>query len=165
LTGLLLSCEDEENTPEFQVGSLSFLDGGTIPIRHTCDGGHISPALLFEDFPSRTKSFALVMEVRPKDASPFVHWVMWGIESSSNFLEEDQNLEIRSGASFGTNSEGSLGYFGPCPIRGQEHVFSIDVFALDTDIALPEGSTRGKLAKAMDSHIIGKGNLTGRYKR
>lgn len=160
-----ISCEEGNTYAEFGVRCPSFLDGETVPIRHTCDGGHLSPAMYFDDFPLETKSFAVVMDYKPQDAPPFVHWVMWGISSSSNFLGQDQNGNTREGAVLGTNSAGTLGYYGPCPLPGNTHVFTIRVYALDREITLAEGNGKGQLESAMDGHIIGVGKISGRYSR
>jgi len=162
---VVAGCEEDANYAEFEVRSMSFLDGETVPLRHTCDGGHISPPLIFAGYPEETESFAIIMDVPEESTAPFVHWLMWGISSASNFLHQDQNLETRAGAEQGTNSAGTLGYYGPCPVRGSSHLFTIRVYALDKNISLAEGSGRSQLERKMGGHILGLGKITGRYAR
>jgi phosphatidylethanolamine-binding protein (PEBP) family uncharacterized protein len=45
------------------------------------------------------------------------------------------------------------------------HRYVFHVYALDTTLALPEGSRRGALDAAMNGHLIGEGELSGRAAR
>jgi phosphatidylethanolamine-binding protein (PEBP) family uncharacterized protein len=46
----------------FQLKSSAFSNGGTIPQKFTCDGADVSPALSWNDPPTGTKAFALIMD-------------------------------------------------------------------------------------------------------
>src|SRR5689334_16295572 len=56
------------------VTSTAFEPGGTIPIKHTCDGTTGSPTLLWSDAPSTTKSYALIMDDPDATSGVFTHW-------------------------------------------------------------------------------------------
>jgi len=45
----------------FKLRSPAFGPGGDIPVRHACDGSHVSPPLRWTDPPDGTKSFALAV--------------------------------------------------------------------------------------------------------
>src|SRR5204862_4144268 len=63
----------------FHLRSSSFDAGGSIPARHTCEGGDASPALRWSGAPDSTKSFALIVDDpdAPDPAAPRVVWVHW----------------------------------------------------------------------------------------
>jgi hypothetical protein len=64
----------ETNMAGFVLTSPSFDEGGAIPIRHTCDGADVSPALNWEGAPQGTVSLALILD--DPDANGFIHWVV-----------------------------------------------------------------------------------------
>ena len=47
---------------EFVLKSPSFVEGGSIPIKHSCDGQDVSPALVWEGAPAATAAFALIVD-------------------------------------------------------------------------------------------------------
>lgn len=163
---LLCSCEDEEDYPEFEVYSMAFGEGETIPKRHTCDGDNISPPLSFGDFPDETMGFAAVMEDADSELEPFVNWVIWGIPVSFGILNEDQDLNAQGTVMIGINGNGESGYYGPCPADGSEHDFVLHVWALDENILdLREDSDKEDLKGRIKKHIVGKGKLRFVYER
>jgi Raf kinase inhibitor-like YbhB/YbcL family protein len=64
----------------------------------------------------------------------------------------------------GTNDFRKLGYGGPCPPQGT-HRYLFKLYALDRDLKLPAGATKGDVERAMEGHILDHGVLTGRYTR
>jgi Raf kinase inhibitor-like YbhB/YbcL family protein len=64
----------------------------------------------------------------------------------------------------GINDFGRKGYGGPCPPSGT-HRYFFKVYALDAILDLPDTTTKAQLEKAMSDHIIGFGELIGRYNR
>jgi hypothetical protein len=58
-----------------------------------------------------------------------------------------------------------MGYVGMCPPSGT-HRYFFKVYALDTTLALkPESTDKKDLEKAMQGHILAKGELIGLYSR
>ena len=55
-------------------------------------------------------------------------------------------------------------YGRPCPPSGT-HRYFFKIYALDTTIKLNPASRKKELEKAMEQHIIGKGEIIGLYKR
>ena len=49
------------------------------------------------------------------------------------------------------------------PVGEPPHHYHFQVYALDTMLDVPFGSDRDTLLKAMQGHVIGKGEVVGRY--
>ena len=63
------------------------------------------------------------------------------------------------------NSASQHGYIGMCPPSGT-HRYFFKVYALDTKLDLkPENTRKKDLEKAMQGHILAKGELIGLYNR
>ena len=162
----LACCDDDDDYEKFDVSSMSFEDGATIPRRHTCDGENISPPLAFDDLPGGTKGLAVVMEDLDSPVTTFVHWVIWGIPARLGILNENQDQTLQGGAVQGINSAEEIGYFGPCPPEDEEHAYVFKVYALDESILdLAEGSTKQELEKRIEDSILGKAELECVYRR
>jgi len=173
LIGLPAGCGGREGTERDASGptvtSSAFEDGERIPERYTADGADVSPPLAFDQLPAGTKELALICEdPDAPGATPWVHWVVYGIDPSAGGLEEDFEPG-ESGAREGRNSwpEGdNLGWRGPAPPPGSgDHRYIFTLYALDTTIDLARGAAREQLKDAMASHTLGSGTLTGLYSR
>ena len=57
---------------------------------------------------------------------------------------------------------GEVGYGGPAP-PDKRHTYVFKLYALDSWLDLPKGSTKSELEKAMEGHIIEQATLTGTY--
>lgn len=145
--------------------SASFTEGGVIPLKHTCDGANINPPLIISGVPKEAKSLALIMDDPdvPKDRRPdglFVHWVRFNIPSDTMGITEGEEPAGIAGA----GTSGDKVYRGPCP-PDREHRYFFKLYALDTELTLPEGSTKEEVEAAMEGHIMARGELMGRYDR
>jgi len=158
---------DAGTVPVLVVTSSSFTDGGMIPARFTCDGGDVSPQLSFAAPPQGTKSFALIVDDPDAPAGNFVHWVAFNLPVTLRDLPEGASAmpEILQGAVQGKNDFDKNGYGGPCPPGSKPHHYSFRIYALDTLLALPEGSTKREVAQAATGHVLAEGKLVGLYKR
>ena len=54
--------------------------------------------------------------------------------------------------------------WAPCPPDREQRYF-FKLYALDTELNLPEKAAKQQVEKAMESHILMKTQLMGRYKR
>jgi Raf kinase inhibitor-like YbhB/YbcL family protein len=152
----------------FKLRSLSFDNFQAIPERYSynmrpqCSGGNYSPALSWEGVPAGTKSLAVIMH--DPDGGNWTHWVQFNIPPSVARLDEAKGgpaVGIK-----GSNSFGGTGYAGPCPPSDSiTHRYVFILYALDSVINLPSGTTREHLEKAMEDHVLGKAMLTGLKKR
>jgi Raf kinase inhibitor-like YbhB/YbcL family protein len=148
-----------------ELRSNTFLPGGKIPSRYTCEGAGAHPHLSWNHVPDETKSFVLIMD--DPDVPSFVrkdcmydHWVLFNIPKEVRVIEEGQSPP----GIYGKNTSGANGYIGPCP-PDREHRYFFKLYALDTLLKLPLGSSKKEVEKAMEGHILGKGELMGRYEK
>lgn len=140
-------------SPEFQQSQ-------PIPTRFTCLGEDRSVPLKFLETPKGTKTFAIIVDDPDAPSGVFTHWVAWNIPAETPTLSEGQPAPQE-----GKNSFGSVGYRGPCPPPGKPHRYFFKVFALDTVLDLPKGSTKEQLEKAMAGHILAQAELVGTFQR
>jgi hypothetical protein len=159
--------ESGDNTAKLEIKSDAFEEGSFIPKKYTCDGANVSPPLSWSSVPAGTKSLALVCDDPDAPAGTWVHWVIFGLSPETVTLPEDipKKMSVLGRAKQGINDFGKLGYGGPCPPRGNAHRYFFKIYALDTQPDLNAGVTKQELLKAMEGHIIGKGQLIGRYQR
>ena len=144
----------EISIEKIQLSSPVFEHEETIPLKYTCDGDGINPPLQIGSYPHGTKSLALIVEDPDAPKGVFDHWVVWNIEPT-NLIDENENPGIS-----GINSSGKTGYHPPCPPRGT-HRYYFYLFALDTMLDLVPESSKQKLQRAMQDHILARGTLMG----
>jgi Raf kinase inhibitor-like YbhB/YbcL family protein len=149
-----------------RVSSPAFREGGMIPQRYTCDGDDVSPPLSWEAVPEGTKSIALIADDPDAPGGTFVHWVVYDLPADLEGLPENlpRDKGFPVGGEQGVNSTNEIGYMGLCPPSGT-HRYFFRVYALDEKLNLPAGETKARLLEAMKGHILGQGQLMGRYKR
>lgn len=149
----------------FTLRSSSFAWGEWIPRRHTCDGENLSPALEWSEAPPSTRSFVLIVDDPDAPAGTWNHWLLWDIPPELNSLAE----AFTPGAVgvSGLNDFSKPGYGGPCPPRGHgSHRYFFTLYALGvSSLALPEGSARPALNRALQGRIIAEASILGRYER
>jgi Raf kinase inhibitor-like YbhB/YbcL family protein len=158
-TLLLVACTQTEGA-QMKISSSAFADGQSIPSVYTCDGNDTSPPLAVSGAPAGAKSLALVMDDPDAPGGTFDHWVVWNIPPNTTAIAEGQPPQGVAGR----NSFRKNGYGGPCP-PDREHRYFFKVYALDTMLNLPASATKADLEKAMKGHVIGQGQLMGRYNR
>ena len=153
------------------LNSPAFADNSDIPRKYALEGENISPPLKWSAGPEGTKSYAVIME-DPDVAQnpPFVHWLLFNIPADVLELPEGipptPELLKPKGALQGKNDRGSIGYIGPNPpVEDPAHHYYFQIFALDTRLDLPVGTTREELLSAMEGHVLDSGQLIGSYDR
>ena len=149
----------------FQVTTVAFRDGGSIPKEFTCDGRDVSPALAWTDPPAGTKSLALIVDDPDAPAGTWVHWLFYDLPADTRKLTEDmpKAREFPNGARQGRNDFGKTGYNGPCPPAGAAHRYFFKLYALDSKTDLKSGATKNELERAMRRHILAQAELTGKF--
>ena len=168
-----IACNGEQpQAVDDSVGTLllesaAFEAEGTIPQVYTCDGKDISPPLRWSEPPAGTQSLALIFDDVDAPAGTWVHWVMFNIPAGTRSLSEDASTDpiVAGLGTGGSNSWGNLCYGGPCPPQGGPHRYTFRLYALDAVLDLDAGVSRVELDKAMEGHILGLGQLMGRYGR
>jgi Raf kinase inhibitor-like YbhB/YbcL family protein len=149
-----------------KIESSAFKEGGMIPVKYTCDGEDVSPALKWGELPTGTKSIALISDDPDAPMGTWVHWVLYNLPPDVRALPEKipPKKSLENGAVHGTNDFKRFGYGGPCP-PGGTHRYFFKIYALDKKIDLAPGAVKDQLVKAMEGHILDSGQLMGKYKR
>jgi len=149
------------------LSSSAFVPGGDIPAAHTCDGADASPPLEWGEPPQGTHRFALICDDPDAPMGTWVHWVLFNLPGETRSLSEKfpADGELPTGARQGKNDFGRPGYGGPCPPKGPAHRYFFRLYALDAPMTLRAGATKTELEAAMQGHILGRGELMGRYGR
>ena len=169
----LVACNGEQPQPADGAGgallleSQAFEAGQTIPQRYTCDGDDVSPALGWSEPPAGTQSLALIFDDVDAPMRTWIHWVVFDIPAGVRALPDavPSDPAIAGLGVHGVNSWKRLGYGGPCPPKGDPHRYTFRLYALDTVLDLDAGASRAELDRAMEGHILGSGQLMGRYGR
>ena len=153
------------------LGSASFGNGRRIPIKHSKDGGNVSPALEWSDLPIGTLTLALLCEDpdAPQD-EPWVHWVIYNIPELHPGLPEgvsgSEQPEEVAGAVQGINSFGKIGYDGPRPPAGHgTHHYRFILYAVDSILELGPRASKGDLLSALKGHVLASAQRVGTYSR
>jgi len=141
-----------------EITSPAFKHNEYMPAKYTCEGEDINPPLIISGIPERTKSLALIMDDPDAPIGVWVHWVVFDITPITRIEEKSVPGKL------GTTNSGRKDYHGPCPPSGT-HRYFFKIYALDTQLNLKEGITKGQLEKAMQGHILDKAELVGLYKR
>jgi hypothetical protein len=136
----------ETNMAGFVLSSPSFAEGGAIPVKHSCDGENLSPALAWEGAPQGTVSVALVVD--DPDARGFVHWVVF---------------DIRGGSS-GSLPEGVRPADAP-PQGRNEHHYRFTLWALSGRLNLTGNPSAAEVRTAANNLILGQTKLSATYTR
>ena len=139
-----------------KLTSSAFSDGGEIPRECGYKHGNKITPLTVSGIPEGTKSLALIMD--DPDAMGavgkiWVHWVAWNIDPTKTELAKSTE---------GMTDFGEVGYGGPAP-PDKRHTYVFKLYALDSELDLPDKSTKADVEKAMEGHIIEQTQLTGTY--
>lgn len=157
---------------EFRLFSPMVKDKGTIGNEQVyngfgCSGGNISPALVWENAPKDTKSFAVtVYDPDAPTGSGWWHWVIFNIPRAvsklpANAGKPDAGLApveaIQSMTDFGTT-----GYGGPCPPQGDKpHRYIFTVYALKVDqLPLKADASGAMVGFYLNQNSLAKASFT-----
>src|SRR2546427_2820807 len=158
--------------PPLIMTTTAFEDGAVIPAKYVGPMG-VSPELKWTQVPPGTQSFVLLMHdpepVLAKGLMDVTHWFVWNIPATSTGLQEG----VGAGAELpdGTRQVSLRvnGYMGPGAPAGPYHHYTFELYALDTNLDVPQGTpqqaadTRNAVISAMDGHVLGKAVLVARF--
>lgn len=170
LIGLSIHHDHAEGKMTLSITSQAFGNGETIPLRHTCQGEDISPALDWEGIPADARSLVLVVDDpdAPDPKAPkmtWVHWVLYNIPPSASGLPEGVDTgSLPTGTGEGLNDWKRTGYGGPCPPIGR-HRYFFKLYALDTLLEGLHQPTKAQVEDAMQGHIIARDEMVGTYQK
>jgi hypothetical protein len=143
---------------ELTVKSPAFENNKLIPPKYTCDDNDVNPPLAIENVPDETKSLVLIVDDPDCPTGTWDHWIVWNITPTSK-IEENTVPGTE-----GMNTARKHSYGGPCPPWGT-HRYFFKVYALDAKLNLNPNSNKKDVEKAMQGHILAKGELIGLYRR
>ena len=146
---------------KMKISSPSFQEGGAIPDKFSKSGQNVNPALKIEGAPADAKSLLLIVEDPDAPVGLFTHWLAWNIDPKTTEIAENS---VPKGAVQGTNDFPGSGYDGPQPPSGT-HRYYFKIFALDRTLDVKSGAKRRDIDAAMRGHVIGQGELMGRYSK
>ena len=166
----------QQQTPQppskFKMTTSAYFDTDWIPVQYTCGVSDASsPGVEWSNPPSGTMSLALIFhdtDAAPgKGAMDVTHWILWNIPASAMELPPGVQPDTTpDGIQQGKNIRGVNGYQPPCPPPGaMPHHYVFELYALDTKLDLPAGSSRADLLKAMDGHVLGKASIVGIFRQ
>jgi len=144
----------------FFIHSPAFQNGQRIPSKYTCDGDDVPPPLALENIPQYTVSLVLIVDDPDAPSGTWDHWILFNIPKDTTRIAED----IAQTGTHGKTSWGNTSYGGPCPPHST-HRYFFKIYALDTNLRLPEGSTKEEVLEAMKGHILKQSELMGTYTR
>jgi Raf kinase inhibitor-like YbhB/YbcL family protein len=152
-----------------KITSPSFKNNGPLDKRsayNECGGHNVSPELVWSGAPEGTQSFVLICDDpdAPKPHTPWVHWIVYNIPSSTHKLAQGQSFEGFP-ALQGKNSWGQKQYGGPCPPKGSgTHHYHFTLYALDIPTLYVEKTPDKAVAlEAMQGHILAQTEIIGLY--
>lgn len=142
--------------------SEAFRDGQPIPTQYTCDGADQTPALKWDEPPTGTKSFALVIDDPDAPNGTFRHWGVFDIPASAGSIGGGQKIGTEV-----SNDFGKPGYGGPCPPKGHgPHHYHFKLFALDIGrLGLKADAKIRDIEREAEQHAVARGELIGTYER
>lgn len=151
---------------EIKLESSVFENGAMIPAEYTCDGTDISPPLQWDAVPQGTAGIALICDDPDAPMGTFVHWVLYNLPPETRQLQENfpDDETLPDGTRQGMSDFGKIGYGGPCP-PGGTHRYFFKIYALDIILDITLVSDKANLISTMEGHILGQGELMGKYKR
>ena len=128
----------------------------TMPRRYTCANAKVlTPPLSWAGAPPGTKSIAVVVDDSSAPITPYVYWIVFDIRPATSEIQEGQ---LPPGARQARNSAGRAAYDPPCPgPRG--HTYRFTVYALNTVLNLPGGTSLESAWTAIAAATIGRGRL------
>ena len=143
---------------ELVITSPAFENNELIPSKYTCDGTDVNPPLTIANIPETTKTLILIVEDPDAPSGLWIHWVAWNIPPTPSIKEDSVP------GTEGLNTNRKHAYHGPCPPSGT-HRYFFKVYALDIKLDLGKNSGKKDVEKAMQGHILAKGELMGLYRR
>jgi Raf kinase inhibitor-like YbhB/YbcL family protein len=162
-TEFIINVLAAQSSEGMTLSSPSFQKNASIPTQYTVQATNISPPLAWRNIPKGTISLALVCADPDAPNGNWIHWVLFNIPSTFDYIEEGEG-NLASQVRVGKNSQGNLTYYGPNPPSGMHH-YHFKLYALDKVLDLKAGATEDELQKSMKGHILEEATLVGLYQK
>lgn len=141
-------------------------EGGEFPLEHTGKGEDRSPEFYIKNLSPQAQTLAITLEdLTHPLKKEFTHWLIWNLPASSHIKDDlPQGLELADpqGARQGI-AYGWYRYAGPKPPLGQNHKYRFTIYSLDCSLSLNRWTRKSSLLRAMQGHILQKGQLTASF--
>jgi Raf kinase inhibitor-like YbhB/YbcL family protein len=154
--------------------SPAFRNDAPLPLAYTGYGDFKSPPLAWSGAPKGTREFVLTLEDNDVPLERFsVHWLLYDIpataaslpESAADKATRDHPTPIQ-GARRGLNALKRIGYLPPRPFAGSGvHHFTFTLYAIDIDLALPDGASKAELLAAIKGHVLAEAKLVATFEQ
>ncbi|GAB3978344.1 YbhB/YbcL family Raf kinase inhibitor-like protein [Plantactinospora veratri] len=143
--------------------SRAFNDHDRLPDRFSRDGGNISPPLEWFDVPEEATELVLLVEDRDAGRTPFLHWLVTGIEATSGGVDEGQTPP---GGRVWENGFGTAGWGGPHPPTNDDpHRYFFRLYAVNRPLELPGAPQASDVHAAVQRLELASGNMVGTFAR
>ena len=144
----------------------AFPDGGIVPLKYTNAGGSTLPGFKISGAPATAVSYAVIfhdLDVSLKGSTDDVlHWIAWNIPVSAMGWPEGK---LPEGSVIGNNITSKPVYFGPgAPAGPRYHHYVFELYALNSNLDIPQTASRADLIKAMEGKIVAKSAYVGRFR-
>lgn len=169
--------EPAKEKSTFRLTSPDVITNTKMNLKHVfkgfgCEGGNLSPALMWKGAPPETKSFAITAyDPDAPTGSGWWHWVVYNVPAETTELRTGAGSaeapQLPAGAVQGRTDFGTIGYGGPCPPQGHgTHHYHFTIHALRVDkLDIPADATAALIGYMINANRIGKATLTGLYSR
>ena len=152
--------------------SSAFADGTVIPDQYTAKGGATAGSfpLAWTGAPAGTQSFTLIMHdldvVVGTTTTDNLHWLAFNIPATTTSLPASvPGTPQLADGTIQPKNRTLNGFTPPGAPPGIYHHYVVEVYALDTKLALDATATRDDVLKAMQGHVLDKAALVGRFHR
>jgi hypothetical protein len=126
-------------------------------------GGNASPQLTWTPLKG-ARSYAVVLF---DETASFTHWGLYDVSPGVTSLPADAGVANNPYGKQITNDFGLMEYDGPCPPPGLVHKYVFTVYALDTQLNVPQSTTfpanAETLFRALIDHVLARASVTGFY--
>lgn len=162
---------------DFTVTSPQFAPGGTLAAAQVldgfgCQGGNLSPALVWSGAPVGTRSFAITAyDPDAPTGSGWWHWVVYDLPASVDHLPEGagspDSKRLPAPAVQGRTDFGTAGFGGACPPPGDApHRYRFTVHALKVErLDVPPGASAAMVGYFLTMNRLGQATVEARFGR
>jgi Raf kinase inhibitor-like YbhB/YbcL family protein len=156
------------NLPPLLMETDAFPDGGIVPPKYVSanNGMSVLPAFKISNAPAGTMSYAVIFHdldvALMGGTGDVLHWMAWNIPASANGWPEGS---LPAGSVMGNNLRGQAAYMGPgAPPGPRYHHYVFELYALNSNLDIPQTSSRDDLLKAMQGKTVAKAAYVGRFR-
>jgi hypothetical protein len=145
------------------VRSVAFNDHDLMPQRFARSGGNVSPPLEWADVPESATELVLLVEDRDAGRTPFLHWLVTGIDPAAGGMSEGQ---VPPGGREWPNGFGASGWGGPHPpVNDDPHRYFFRLYAVNQPLELPAAPQATDVHEVMEDRELASGNMVGTFAR